>query len=186
MVCKIIGDLHPGISSTNHQNPSPGIAFSRLVGRGVDSLPAEALQALDLRNPPRSILAGGHNQEPGRVPDLRALDRVTCGDDPAAGPLIVCCRHDGSAVPGLDAEMLAVAVQVLEELRLGDVGRGVFLVRHVRQAAELLGQVELHAVVGTVAPQRRAAVLALNDQVRDRALAQACRRRQSGWASADD
>lgn len=82
--------------------------------------------------------------------------------------------------------MFGVAVQVLQKLLLGNVGRGAIRMRHVWQRAELLGQVKLDAVVGAVVPQRRAAVLTLNDEVGDGTLAEACRRRQSSWSSTDD
>jgi hypothetical protein len=186
MGCKIIGDLHAGVATAHHEHPLASIPSSRLVGRGVDSLPGEALHPGDLRDAPHGVLAGGHDQEPRRVPDHRAGRRVARGDDPPAGALVVRRRLDRRAVPGLDAEALGVGVEVRDELPLGDVGRGAVRERRVRQRAELLGEVELEAVVGAAAPQRRAAALALDDDVGHGAPAEARRRGHPRRTGADD
>jgi hypothetical protein len=179
MVCKIIGNLHPRVSRANHKHPLPSIASTRLVDGGVDCFPGETLHPRDRRNPPHPIFTGCHDQIPCMTAYFCTRNRVACHDSPAlASHVFVLCGHNFSAKPRLN-----VAVQVLHELLPGNVGRGV---GRVRQRAELLGEVKLEAVIGAVAPQRRAALLSLNDEVWDGVLAEACCCCQTCWACSHD
>ena len=79
--------------------------------------------------------------------------------------------------------MGGVAVEVLHEELGGRVAGEVGGEGHVWELADVLGKVEVEAVVGVVSPQGSQTVLSLQDRVWDRELGQAgcdCQTRCSG------
>lgn len=73
---------------------------------------------------------------------------------------------DRAAEEGLDGEAVGVGVEVADEVVPGEVFRGGGAVRGVWERADLLGEVEVEAVVGALPPQGSHAVVALQDDAR--------------------
>jgi hypothetical protein len=106
------------------------------------------------------------------------LHVAAVGDDApdARRRLVVARRQHGGAELGLDLELGGVALEVVDELAAGRVLRVAVREWHTQElAAELLGQVQLEAVVRAPLPQRGDAVGALQDGERHALLAQARR-----------
>lgn len=148
--------LHAGIPTTNHKHLLPFKVRPQLVQTRMQYSAAKPVQAVDLGHHRLRILAGGDHNPP------RHILRPVLGTHPPQ-PAFELGGDDELAEARPEAEFFGVGLQVIDELLPGRVLGEVGGERHEGELAELLGEVELQAVVGLVLPQGGYAVGALKE-----------------------
>lgn len=153
---EIIRDFHPGVAAAYNKDILAGESLAIVVGTGVHQLPRETVEPRHIRDGRFTILTGRNDQEAGKV-DLESLPlgfRVPCLDAPPLGSLVVGGGDDRPVIVRLHIEVEHVVVKVVDEVNPGDELGQLRGERHVRKAAELLGQVKLQPVISPLLPER--------------------------------
>ncbi|RAL42219.1 hypothetical protein DM860_012002 [Cuscuta australis] len=186
VVAEVEGEFHAGIPAADDDDFLAAEILAGLVIAGVDNFAVELLQPFDIRDDRLGILAGGDDEPLAEVHHLLAGGGDGGPDLPHSAGLVIASGADALVEARVQAEVGGVGFEVVDELGLRRVLRVVLREGEVRELAELLGEVELEAVVGAFLPQRGNAVGPLEDDERDVSLFQASSDGEAGRAGADD
>lgn len=161
MSTKVQANFHARIPTPNDQDPLVSELRPGLIPAGVNNPPLKPVNPENLGHNGVGVLAGSDDKP------ARNVDGIVGPDGPAAGKGIEVGGVDVLVEAGLDVEVGSVGFHVGDELLLGGVLGEVFGESEERELAEVLGEVEFEAVVGSVLPQRGYAVAFLEDEGRD-------------------
>lgn len=177
---EVEANFHAGIPAADDQN----LLFPKLRPRPiitrVKNGAVKPANPCDFRYHGLGILAGGDDQP------RREIDDFLGPNPPKAGDGVEPSFEDRLLEFRLDREMAGVGLHIGDELILGGIFREIIWEIEQRELAELLGEVEFEAIVGSVLPERGDAVAALEDEGGDAALAEACGGGEARGAGAYD